>query len=146
MEERLKNGYTMYFSFDFTGNVEGGYLQQRDWGMDSQSFTGEEEIMISSFPSVMESLQPGNLLQIYSSASGMTTVMLGHTTFDGPYNEGECLEQTVIDYSSTPILALAELNNRLACAKEKPPEFQKVYRLYGSDKYQRYSGKFLGED
>lgn len=146
MEERLKAGYTMYFSYNRDGNIQGGCLKKTDRGMHPIELIGEEQNFIQAFPHIVKSLENNNILQMYSSKNGMTTIMLGHKTLEGPYGEQECLEDTIVTYSSSPICALMELNNNLDSRKEKPLEYKKAYRLYGSDKYQFYTKKFMKEN
>lgn len=144
MEERLKAGYTMYFSYMQDGTIKGGYLKKTDRGMHPIDLFGKEQNFIQAFPHIVQSLEDNHLLQIYSNQNGMTTIMLGHQMFEGPYGEQECLVDTIVTYSSSLIGAFIELNNDLYSREEKPLEYKKAYRFYGSDKYQFYTKNLEG--
>ncbi len=142
MDEKLNCGYTLYLSCDLEKNIRGGYLKKTENGLCPSPLIGNEEILIGNFSNILASLESGNTLQMYCSGSGMTTAMLGVITFEGPYGEDECLEQTLLAYHSGSISTLMELDTILGDSKNKPVEYRKAYRLYGSDKYLFYTKSF----
>lgn len=143
MDEKLHLGYTLYLSCDGEKNVKGGYLKKMENGLCPSPLIGSEIALVSSFSNVLASLEEGNTLQIYCSGSGMTTAMLGCATFEGPYGESECLDQTILAYHSGSISTLMELDTILGNREKKSVEYKKAYRLYGSDKYLFYTKLFI---
>lgn len=139
MEEKLRDNYTLYLSRDVNGE-KGCYLRKIERGMEPASLNGDEFLVLSKFPLINEALKNGKLLQMYQGdLSHMFTVMMGNSTYEGPYAEVECLGNTIVAYANSPILALMELDSLIENTKEDEKISQKAYRLYGSDKYQFYT-------
>lgn len=146
MDEKLKEGYTLYLSFDSEKNVKGGYLRRVEDGLWSCPLVGNEVVLVDNFPNILTSLEEGRTLQMYRSGYDMITAMLGRVTFEGPYGEIKCLDQAFLAYHSGSIPTLMELDAILEKNKENPMEYKKAYRLYGSDKYLFYTREFISEN
>lgn len=142
MEEMLFNGYTLYLSYK-NNDVVLGYLRSGKDGLEAISEGAGDTLL--GFPNILKNLQDGKLLQMYfGDICHRFTVMLGSDGYEGPYGEDKYLEDVLVTFDTSPILALLKLENVLSVnsTKDEDKVLRKAYRLYGSDKYQFYTKDF----
>ena len=132
MEERLKAGFTLTFGLTWDKKIRGGYLKSTDRGIFSCGLCGEEILFVSNYPNVLEEITGNNILQIYKSPDGYVS-MLGCPKTEGPYCEKNYLDTISYSISENFIDGLEELDRKLSFEEEI--SHQKVYKLYGEDKY-----------
>ena len=135
MEERLKMGFTLVFNGEYD-NISGGYLKKGERGMIPMPLRGDEVDTLELFPSVLDTLLEGKILQLYSYDDDIIA-MIGSRCYEGPYAEKEYLNVENNVKNSSVISALKELNLQLSESdvKEDVKTYRKAYKLYGSDKY-----------
>ena len=141
MEERLRDGYTFYYSL-FNGNDSGGYLKRTDFGLCGLELCGNEQVLLTNFPNVLQRLNSGNTLQMYfGDVCHMFTMMIGKENREGPYGEEASFSDVFLFYGTSPITVLEEADQILAKNTGQNKQLKKAYRLYGQDRYQFYTSK-----
>ena len=132
MEERLKAGFTLTFGLTDDKRIRGGYLKSTDRGIVPCGLCGEEILFVSNYPNILEEITGDNILQVYKSPYGYVS-MLGCPKTEGPYCENNYLDMISYSISENFIDGLEELDRKLSFQEEI--SHQKVYKLYGEDKY-----------
>ena len=132
MEERLKAGFTLTFGLTKDKRMRGGYLKSTDRGTVPCGLCGEEILFVSNYPNILEEITGDNILQVYKSPYGYVS-MLGWPKTEGPYCENNYLDMISYSISENFIDGLEELDRKLSFQEEI--SHQKVYKLYGEDKY-----------
>ena len=132
MEERLKAGFTLTLGLTRDERIRGGYLKSTDRGTVPCGLCGEEILFVSNYPNILEEIMGSNILQVYKSPDGYVS-MLGLPKTEGAYCENNCLDMISYSINETLIGGLESLDKKLSLKEEVL--HQKVYKLYGDDKY-----------
>lgn len=132
MEERLKAGFTLTFGLTKDKRMRGGYLKSTDRGTVPCGLCGEEILFVSNYPNILEEIMGSNILQVYKSPDGYVS-MLGLPKTEGAYCENNYLDMISYSINETLIGGLESLDKKLSLKEEVL--HQKVYKLYGDDKY-----------
>lgn len=139
MEDILFNEYTIYIS------SKNGYLVGTGLKYLGKKGTivielAEEECtsFAEEFPTICQWLEENYMLQMYMTETHSYEASLGRNIGEGPYGEIDAFD--VIEESGSLLLkdALLGMENSLKLkSNEKRNILTRMYRLYGSDKYQR---------
>ena len=132
MEERLKAGFTLTLGLTRDERIRGGYLKSTDRGIVPCGLCGEEILFVSNYPNILEEITGNNILQVYKSPDGYVSI-IGLPKTEGPYCEDNYLEVISSSINEALIGGLESLDRKLSLKEEIP--HQKVYKLYGEDKY-----------
>ena len=132
MEERLKAGFTLTFGLTKDKRMRGGYLKSTDRGTVPCGLCGEEILFVSNYPNILEEIMGSNILQVYKSPDGYVS-MIGLPKTGGAYCENNYLDMISYSINETLIGGLESLDKKLSLKEEVL--HQKVYKLYGDDKY-----------
>ena len=132
MEERLKAGFTLTLGLTRDERIRGGYLKSTDRGIVPCGLCGEEILFISNYPNILEEIMGNTILQVYKLPDGYVS-MVGLPKTEGPYCENNYLDVLSYSINKNLIGGLESLDRKLSLKEEIP--HQKVYKLYGEDKY-----------
>lgn len=132
MEERLKAGFTLTLGLTSDERIRGGYLKSTDRGIVPCGLCGEELLFVSNYPNILEEITGDNILQVYKLPDGYVS-MVGLPKTEGPYCENNYLDMISYSINKNLIGGLESLDRKLSLKEEIP--HQKVYKLYGEDKY-----------
>lgn len=140
-EKLLFDGYTVYLN-NINENLIGvavKYLGVK--GTSTYEITREDIDYISkNFPLIIERLAGGSLLQIYMTFNHYYRVTLGHEIGEGPYGEVKAFEviEDLCSYSLENALELLEQETAKIMRNKETRVLKRMYKLYGSDKYETY--------
>ena len=132
MEERLKAGFTLTFGLTRDERIRGGYLKSTDRGIVPCGLCGEELLFVSNYPNILEEITGNNILQIYKSPDGYVS-MVGLPKTECSFCENNYLDMISSSINEVLIDGLEELDRKLSLKEDI--SHQKVYKLYGDDKY-----------
>ncbi len=93
---------------------------------------GEELLFVSNYPNILEEITGNNILQIYKSPDGYVS-MVGLPKTECSFCENNYLDMISSSINEVLIDGLEELDRKLSLKEDI--SHQKVYKLYGEDKY-----------
>lgn len=141
IEELLLEGHTVYIN-SINGIVIGTGIKYLGNKGTSLYEVSSEDInnLAEKYPTILEELNKGNLLQIYITFNHYYRVTLGKEIGEGPYGERKAFDviEDLNSYSLDHALELLECETKKLLQDSNRKTLKRMYRLYGNDRYETY--------
>ena len=141
LEKLLLRGYTIYIN-SMDGIITGTGIKCTEYKGTSLSSLSDYDIkyLTINYPSIIKILKKGSLLQIYRMVNFSYRLTLGNEVGEDPYTETQAFEvlEDLSSHSLNEGLIYLETESIELLQSKGNKYLNKMYRLYGKDKYDTY--------